>query len=109
MFIDKIGKPFDLCTISLIFISWVAFFLVILTKSGFGGEGLLSGLKIIRSKQWFGSEQFPTYLSTHPASEERIVNLANWIEMEGDSVPELKKAHRTSNGRRSFLLEATRP
>lgn len=59
--------------------------LVILTKSGFGAEGLLSGLKIIRSKQWFGSEQFPTYLSTHPASEERIVNLANWIETQGDS------------------------
>jgi len=55
----------------------------ILTKSGFSGDGLLSGLKIIRSKQWFGSEQFPTYLSTHPASEERIANLANWIEMEG--------------------------
>jgi beta-barrel assembly-enhancing protease len=59
--------------------------LIILKKSGFGAEGLLSGLKIIRSKQWFGSAQFPTYLSTHPASEERIGNLANWIAMQGTS------------------------
>jgi predicted Zn-dependent protease len=56
----------------------------ILSRSGFGGEGLLSSLKIIRGKQWFGSEQIPTYLSTHPASEERIVNLGNWIETRGE-------------------------
>ncbi len=57
--------------------------LEILSKSGFDEEGLLSGLKIIRSKQWFGSEQIPTYLLTHPASEDRIINLANLIEMRG--------------------------
>ena len=57
--------------------------LSILTQAGYDGSGLLSGLKIIRSKQWFGSEQIPTYLSTHPASEERIINLTNWIESKG--------------------------
>jgi len=31
-FLDKIGKPYDVLTISLIFISWVAFFLVIVAN-----------------------------------------------------------------------------
>ncbi len=57
--------------------------LEILYQSGFDEEGLLSGLKIIRSKQWFGSDQIPTYLMTHPASEERMINLANRIDMKG--------------------------
>ncbi|OQY07156.1 MAG: hypothetical protein B6I22_03620 [Desulfobacteraceae bacterium 4572_123] len=51
-----------------------------LTAAGYGGEGLLTALKKIRGKQWFGSEQIPTYLMTHPASEARIAYIDTWIQ-----------------------------
>ena len=51
-----------------------------LNKAGYSGSGLLTMLKKIRSKQWFGSEQIPTYLTTHPASEDRIVYIGSWLE-----------------------------
>ncbi|MEW5908300.1 MAG: M48 family metalloprotease [Thermodesulfobacteriota bacterium] len=52
-----------------------------LSTAGYGREGLLSVLKKIRSKQWFGSEQIPSYLSTHPASEDRMAYIGTWIEI----------------------------
>jgi len=51
-----------------------------LNKAGYSGSGLLTMLKKIRSKQWFGSDQIPTYLTTHPASEDRIVYIDSWLE-----------------------------
>jgi len=50
-----------------------------LNDAGYGGEGLLVMLRKIRSRQWFGSDQIPNYLSTHPASEERMVSIDAWI------------------------------
>ena len=50
-----------------------------LTLAGYSGEGLLTSLKKIRSKQWYGSEQIPTYLTTHPASEARMSYIDNWL------------------------------
>ncbi len=50
-----------------------------LTQAGYTGEGLLTSLRKIRSKQWYGSEQIPTYLTTHPASEERMSYIDNWL------------------------------
>jgi len=54
--------------------------LIYLNKSGYSAEGLLAALKKIRSKQWFNSKQIPTYLTTHPASEERMAYIDTWIE-----------------------------
>ena len=51
-----------------------------LTKAGYTGAGLLTILNKIRSKHWFGSEQIPTYLVTHPAVEDRIVYIDTWLE-----------------------------
>ncbi len=51
-----------------------------LTKAGYGGKGLLTSLEKIRSKQWFGSDQIPHYLLTHPASEERMAYIGTWLE-----------------------------
>lgn len=48
-----------------------------LTQAGYTGEGLLTSLKKIRSKQWYGSDQIPTYLTTHPASEARMSYIDN--------------------------------
>jgi predicted Zn-dependent protease len=51
-----------------------------LYQSGYGAEGLLAALKKMRSKQWFGTDQIPNYLMTHPASEERMAFIDSWIE-----------------------------
>ncbi len=50
-----------------------------LNKAGYGGEGLLTSLEKIRSKQWFGSDQIPHYLLTHPASEDRMAYIGAWL------------------------------
>ncbi|MDJ0784295.1 MAG: M48 family metalloprotease [Desulfosarcinaceae bacterium] len=50
-----------------------------LQKAGYSGEGLLTSLRKIRSKQWFGSEEIPTYLMTHPASEDRMAYIDSWL------------------------------
>jgi predicted Zn-dependent protease len=60
-----------------------------LSKAHYNGEGLLDVLKKIRSKQWFGSDQVPTYLMTHPAVEDRIAYIDTWLE----SHPNLSKAN----------------
>jgi predicted Zn-dependent protease len=51
-----------------------------LTKAGYGGEGLLEMLNKIREKRWFGSEEIPSYVQTHPAVEERMGYLDTWIQ-----------------------------
>jgi predicted Zn-dependent protease len=61
-----------------------------LSQAGYGGEGLLSSLKKIRSKQWYGSEQIPTYLTTHPASEARMSYIDNWLHHQNRSAMTLK-------------------
>jgi len=65
--------------------------LTYLYNAGYGGEGLLTSLKTIRSEQWFGTEQVPNYLMTHPASEDRMANIDVWLE--SNQVPEQKKYH----------------
>ncbi len=35
----------------------------------------------MRGKQWFSSNQIPTYLQTHPASESRMANIDRWFAM----------------------------
>jgi predicted Zn-dependent protease len=50
-----------------------------LTRAGYDPSGLLAALKRIRSQQWFGSEQIPTYMMTHPAIESRITWIDAWI------------------------------
>jgi len=51
-----------------------------LAKANYNAGGLLEILKKIRSKSWFGSDQVPTYLMTHPAVEDRIAFIRSWIE-----------------------------
>jgi predicted Zn-dependent protease len=50
-----------------------------LHNSGYDAEGLLTSLEKIRNKQWFGTEQVPHYLMTHPASEDRMANIDTWL------------------------------
>ena len=54
-----------------------------LKNSGYNAEGLLTMLKKIREKRWFGPEQIPTYMTTHPAAEDRISYIDGWLETHG--------------------------
>jgi predicted Zn-dependent protease len=62
-----------------------------LEQAGYSGEGLLEILKKIRSQQWFGSDQIPTYLMTHPAVEDRIAYIDSQLQTlpktDGSSAP----------------------
>ena len=53
--------------------------MVYLTDAGYTGEGLLSVLNKIRAKQWYGSDQVPTYLMTHPALEDRLAYIDTYL------------------------------
>ena len=69
-----------------------------LDKAGYSAAGLMSILKKIRSVQWFGSKQVPTYLMTHPASEERIAYIDTWLDRRSKPVVqtdsyEFRRAH----------------
>jgi predicted Zn-dependent protease len=51
-----------------------------LTGAGYHPAGLMKTLKRLRDNRWFGPDEIPTYLMTHPAVEERIAFLGTWIE-----------------------------
>lgn len=53
--------------------------LVYLHKAGYDGAALLRVLKKMREQQWFDAKQIPTYLTTHPATEDRIVYIDTWL------------------------------
>ena len=46
-----------------------------LEDAGYHEYGMLSALKRIRSREWFGEDEIPTYLKTHPAAAERMAML----------------------------------
>jgi predicted Zn-dependent protease len=50
-----------------------------MVDAGYSGRGFMTALEKIRSRQWFGSDDFPTYLSTHPGSEDRISHIDSWL------------------------------
>ena len=41
--------------------------------------GLRDALRKIRDREWYGEEQVPTYLKTHPATRQRLTNLENML------------------------------
>jgi len=50
-----------------------------MTGAGYDGRGMITMLRKIRARQWFGSKQIPSYLMTHPASEDRLIYLGGWL------------------------------
>ncbi len=49
-------------------------------RAGYDGAGMVEMFEILRSKQWFGADEIPTWVMTHPAVEERIVYVRNRVE-----------------------------
>ncbi len=68
-----------------------------LYKAGYSAAGLLEMLKKIRKTEWFGTDVIPTYLRTHPASEDRIAYIGSWLETEAK--PESKSPTREEDFR----------
>jgi predicted Zn-dependent protease len=67
-------------------------------KAGYNAQGLLAVLKKIRSKQWFGSKQIPTYMMTHPALEERLVWVDSWSNLKkSDHAPQKRPVTKPSS------------
>ncbi len=62
-----------------------------LTKAGYSPKGLLAALTIIRSRQWYGREQIPTYMMTHPALEDRMTFIGSWIEANPSIIRQLPR------------------
>jgi len=60
-----------------------------LTQAGYNPKGLMTALTKIRSRQWYGKEQIPTYMMTHPAVEDRIGYLSAWIETNASKINKL--------------------
>lgn len=55
-----------------------------IAAAGYDCQGLLNVLKKIRSREWFGTKQIPTYLKTHPATEDRILYIDSWMAEHKD-------------------------
>ncbi|MGM0454290.1 MAG: M48 family metalloprotease [Thermodesulfobacteriota bacterium] len=51
-----------------------------LTGAGYDLHGLLSVLKKIRAREWFGEKQIPTYMKTHPATTDRLIRIDNTLD-----------------------------
>ena len=64
------------------------FGLAYLEEAGYSAEGLLIILKKIRSRQWFGTSQIPTYMMTHPAVEDRIAHIDAWLSTRQTADPQ---------------------
>ncbi|MFZ1983151.1 MAG: M48 family metalloprotease [Desulfatitalea sp.] len=79
-----------------------------LDQTDYSAQGLLDILKKIRGKQWFGSDQVPTYMMTHPAVEERIVAIDTWMATtkERGAVPNQKRRPSAEFRRMQYRLRA---
>jgi predicted Zn-dependent protease len=55
-------------------------------KSGYRPSALLSILGKIRGRQWFGPNQIPSYLSTHPAIDDRMAYIDTWLEKHPNGI-----------------------
>ena len=55
--------------------------LTTLYRAGYRGEGMVSMFETIRSKQWFGADDIPTYVMTHPAVESRIGDINRRVQV----------------------------
>ena len=47
--------------------------------AGYDGNQTVTVMKRLREKHWFGPEQIPTYLMTHPDVDNRIIYLEAWL------------------------------
>lgn len=79
--------------------------LYILTNNGYGAQGMMDILNKIRSKQWYGPKDFPTYLSSHPALEDRLAYIRTWMgTADGRNAVEYQHDQRAFNYAKTRLI-----
>ena len=74
-----------------------------LQEAGYDLHSMLSLLKTIRSQEWFGTDQIPTYLRTHPATEDRLTYLNNTLSNKPAPTPKDSYAFERARTRVSAL------
>ncbi|MDO9264538.1 MAG: M48 family metalloprotease [Desulfosalsimonadaceae bacterium] len=74
-----------------------------LQKAGYSLTGLQSVLKKIRTVDWFGPDEIPTYLKTHPATEDRIMYLDNLLGNRPAVLPKKNEAFERAHTRITAL------
>ena len=62
-----------------------------LYKAGYRGEGMVTMFEKIRSKQWFGADDIPTYMMTHPAVESRIGDINRRVQRHNEQYGQPKQ------------------
>lgn len=79
--------------------------LYILSNNGYSPQGMMDILNKIRSKQWYGPKDFPTYLSSHPALEDRLAYIRTWMgTADGKNVVEYNHDQRAFNYAKTRLI-----
>lgn len=58
--------------------------LAYLRSAGYSIDGLVKILRKMRNQQWFGPQEIPTYLTTHPALDERMVYIGSQAGIESE-------------------------
>ena len=56
-----------------------------ISRAGYDGTALMTTLDKIRAKRWF--DNIPTYLTTHPAAEDRIAYIDAWSQNHPNTQP----------------------
>ncbi len=74
-----------------------------IAAAGYNGYGLVKILKKMRNREWFGTKQVPTYLKTHPATEDRILYIDGWM---ADNKSALRPTQ--ASNPRGFIVAHTR-
>lgn len=65
--------------------------LAYLKAAGYSADGLQVILRKMRDKQWFGPQDIPTYLTSHPGLEERMAYIASHADTSLDKGGEVRR------------------
>ena len=74
-----------------------------LKKAGYNGEELMTILQKMKSKNWFDTGSIPSYLMTHPGTNDRISYIDSWLSARGN-----KKKQKSKKKLEEFSLVQTR-
>jgi beta-barrel assembly-enhancing protease len=57
-------------------------------KAGYHPRGMISVFRKLGKQRWFQGGEIPIYLSTHPLTDNRLVDLANQVSMHKGKLPQ---------------------
>jgi len=63
-----------------------------LQQAGYNLHSMLALLKTVRSREWYGTKQVPTYLRTHPATKDRLTYLSTELSDQSAPPPKTSRA-----------------